>query len=488
MQAICIIAGYGSEKCLRTVNKFDNSGYVERWIIKISERDSRRISKFEKVHYVGKVWCPTVHNGFVVFREKNGVPYISGNSVFWNVGLFDQHYFDSMFGNFYFPNGDRPTWKSVDSLQRWFMSWLNAERTRSLLTFPVVTLALLSNGEKPMDIDWAENAAKEWSEGNQFFVYMSESVDSLSSCCRLRNGIETNEFSYTLGAGGVATGSINVITINMNRVYQSAPKDEFIGGRINAMKNVLSRVHKYQIAYRKLMEDYQTGGLLDVYTSGYIQLEKQFLTIGINGLVEAAEFCGIEASNNDAYKNFINSNLEMIYNANRAISKETGYKFNTEFIPGENLGVKNAKWDKADGLKVNRDCYNSYFFPVESEDINTLDKFILHGKDTTKWLDGGSALHLNLEEYPTKDGYIKLLTVMAKTGCPYMTTNIKVTICRKCGHIDKRTLTTCARCGSDEVDWATRIIGYLKKIKSFSSDRQIEAAKRYYHSGEKNEG
>ena len=391
-------------------------------------------------------------------------------SVFWNISLYDQMYFDSMFGEFVFPDMIKPSWDSVKNIQSFFMTWFNNERKSALLTFPVVTAAMLVKDGKPIDEEFSDMCSTQLSEGNSFFIYQSENADSLASCCRLRSEISDNTFSYSLGAGGVSTGSINVITINMNRLIQD--------GR--DLKTEIRKVQKYQVAYRKLMEEYKNNGLLPVYDAGFINLDKQFLTIGINGMVEAAEYKGIEISDNEEYKQFIESNLKVIYDENKLAKKEFGYMFNTEFVPAENLGVKNSKWDSIENYEVKRECYNSYFYIVEDESINIIDKFILHGKDYIKYLDGGSALHMNLEEYPTKEGFKKLLNIAAKTGCNYFCFNIKVTICNECEYIDKQTKHECSKCGSKNIDYGTRVIGYLKRITNFSSSRQKEEKRRSY--------
>lgn len=392
-------------------------------------------------------------------------------SVFWNLSLFDEPYFDSMFGTFMFPDFTKPDYTRLRGLQNMFMQWFNEERTKAVLTFPVVTAAMLVDANGPVDKVFAEDRAQDLAEGNSFFVYMSESADSLASCCRLRNEVSDNTFSYSLGAGGVATGSINVITVNMNRLIQDK----------RDLAEEIAKVHKYQVAYRKLMEDYKNAGMLTIYDAGFITLDKQYLTIGINGMVEAAESLGYVAGNNDAYKDFVSSQLKVIYDKNKEAKAEYGYMFNTEFVPAENLGPKNASWDKKDGYNVTRECYNSYFYVVESDETNIVDKFVLHGKDIIKYLDGGSALHLNLEQKMTKAGYLNLFNTAARTGTNYFCTNVAVTCCNECGYIDKRTLHECSQCGSTNVDWATRIIGYLKKITNWSKDRQKEHKKRFYH-------
>ncbi|ARV14519.1 anaerobic ribonucleoside-triphosphate reductase [Polaribacter sp. SA4-12] len=392
-------------------------------------------------------------------------------SVFWNISLYDEKYFDSLFGEFVFPDMSKPEWESLKKLQQFFMKWFNKEREKAVLTFPVVTAAMLVKDGKPVDTEFADMCATELSEGNSFFIYQSESADSLASCCRLRNEISDNTFSYSLGAGGVSTGSINVITLNMNRIIQQGKN----------LKCEIIKIQKYQIAYRKLIEEYKDAGMLPVYDAGFISLDKQFLTIGINGMVEAAESQGIKAENSTLYKYFVAKQLKVIYDANKEAKAKYGYMFNTEFVPAENLGVKNAKWDKEDGLFVPRDCYNSYFYPVESTSVNTLDKIILHGTDIIKYLDGGSALHLNLEEAPNKEGFLKLIDATAKAGCNYFCFNVKITICNDCDHIEKKTLQKCNKCNSKNIDYGTRVIGYLKRISSFSSERQNEHDFRFYH-------
>ena len=392
-------------------------------------------------------------------------------SVFWNISLYDRYYFDAMFGDFVFPDFTKPVWTSVSRLQKFFLNWFNQERNKAVLTFPVVTAAMLTDHGKCKDGEFADTLAHELSVGNSFFVYQSDNPDSLASCCRLRNQIEDRTFSYSLGAGGVATGSINVITINMNRLVQD--------GRDLATE--VDKIHRYQYAYRKLMEEYQAAGLLPVYDAGFISLDKQFLTIGINGMVEAAESQGIQAAYTPEYVDFMQSRLKIIFEANKVASAKYGVKFNTEFVPAENLGVKNAKWDKADGYFVPRDCYNSYFYVVEDDKTNALDKFLLHGRELIDWLDGGSALHLNLDEALPQSGFRALLDIAAKTGCNYFCTNVKITICNQCEHIDKRTLTACSACGSPDIDYGTRVIGYLKRVSAFSQGRRKEHALRHYH-------
>lgn len=398
-------------------------------------------------------------------------------SVFWNISYFDKNYFEGIFGEFYFPDGTQPQWESLSWLQKKFAKWFNEERTKCILTFPVETMALLTNGEDVVDEEYADFTAEMYSKGHSFFTYMSDSPDSLSSCCRLRNEVTDNQFSYSLGAGGIATGSKSVMTLNINRLVQDAVNNGY--DMIEYLRENVKKVHKFQTAYNELLKDYLKDGLLTVYTAGFIDMKKQYLTIGVNGVIEAAEFLGIPVNDNPTYREFMQSILKTISDENRkARTKEL--MFNTEFVPAENLGVKHANWDRKAGYVVPRDCYNSYFYAVEDTSLTVLDKFKLHGKEYVQYLDGGSALHMNLDEHLSKEQYRNLLRVAAVNGTNYFTFNIPNTICNDCGHIDKRYLKECPKCGSKNVDYATRVIGYLKRISNFSQARQEEASRRFY--------
>ena len=403
-------------------------------------------------------------------------------AVFWNIAYYDKPYFESLFGEFYFPDGSKPDWNGLSWLQKRFMKWFNKERTKTVLTFPVETMALLAKDGDVIDKEWGDFTAEMYSEGHSFFTYMSDNADSLSSCCRLRNEIQDNGFSYTLGAGGVSTGSKSVLTINLNRCIQYAVKNN-IDYKIY-LTDIVELVHKVQLAYNENLKDLQKKGMLPLFDAGYINMGRQYLTIGVNGLVEAAEFLGIKINDNPEYLAFVQGVLGIVEKCNKKY-RAKDVMFNCEMIPAENVGVKHAKWDREDGYYVPRDCYNSYFYVVEDDSLNIIDKFKLHGASYIEHLTGGSALHMNLDEHLSKAQYRQLLRIAAKEGCNYFTFNIPNTICNDCGYIDKRYLKECPHCHSKNIDYMTRIIGYLKRVSNFSAPRQAEAQRRYYAGKEK---
>jgi len=402
-------------------------------------------------------------------------------AVFWNISYYDKYYFESLFGNFVFPDGNKPNWEGLNWLQKRFMKWFNQERTKAVLTFPVETMALLTENNDTKDKEYGDFTAEMYSEGHSFFTYMSDNADSLSSCCRLRNEIQDNGFSYTLGAGGVSTGSKSVLTVNLNRCIQYAVNNKI--DYKEYLSDIIDLVHKVQMAYNENLKVLHEKGMLPLFDAGYINMSRQYLTIGVNGLVEAAEFMGLKINDNPDYLKFVQTVLGLIEKYNKQY-RTKDLLFNCEMIPAENVGVKHAKWDREDGYFVPRDCYNSYFYVVEDDSLNIIDKFKLHGYPYIQHLTGGSALHMNLEEHLSKIQYRHLLKVAAKEGCNYFTFNIPNTICNDCGHIDKRYLKECPHCHSKNVDYMTRIIGYLKRVSNFSKARQEESHRRYYNKSE----
>lgn len=415
-------------------------------------------------------------------------------SPFININYFDSNYWKALFKDFYFPDGTQPKWERVDILQKMFMKWFNSERKKTLLTFPVEGMALLTDGKDVIDKDYKEFTAEMWSEGHSFFLYLSDNPDNLASCCRLKNKLGHNEFSFTNGLTGVKTGSCNVITLNLNRIIQDYVKKVGIKASFDGYKdsfknyliNILDRVYKYHIAYKTMLYELEEKGLLTASKAGYIDMQSLFSTIGINGCNEAAEFLGIKCSDNPKYQEFVELIVGTISEQNVLHSTEK-YKFNTEFVPAEQLGSRNYNWDKQDGYKVpsNRVLYNSYFYLADDPETTILEKFRLHGKRYTKKLDGGVGLHCNLEEHLSKEQYLKLIDYAIKEGTSYFTFNIPNTECLDCGHIEKIPVEKCPKCGSNNLTQWTRIIGYLRPIKCFDKYRQIEASTRIYSNGKK---
>lgn len=430
-----------------------------------------------------------------------GINQPAGNrsyqSPFTNVSYYDHTYFSSLFGEFCYPDGTKPEWAAINVLQKMFMKFFNKLRTKQILTFPVETLAMVHDGKNIIDKEYKDFCAEMYAEGHSFFTYISDSADSLASCCRLRNELAENTFSPTSGLTGVMTGSCNVITLNINRIVQDCDKayglnrnggwKENTSFLIDYLVDILQRVYKYHIAYKTMLYEQEEKGMFAACNGGYIHMSKLYSTIGINGLNEAARFLGLRVSNNPEYIKFLQLVLGTIKEENKKHSihdSKRPFLFNSEVVPAESLGGKNYRWDKKDGYWVPEDenLYNSYFFDAH-DDTSVLDKMILHGRQTAQYCDGGSACHINLEDHLSKEQYLKLIDFAIANGTNYFTFNIPNSKCDDCGYITKHPITECPKCHSKNITQYTRVIGYLRPIKSFGKDRQVEASHRTYSDG-----
>jgi ribonucleoside-triphosphate reductase len=431
-----------------------------------------------------------------------------GQSPFCNISYFDHTYFDGMFGSFYYPDGTKPEWKAIDKLQRLFMNWFNERRLKSVLTFPVETFCMVYNDNDYTDKEYKELCAEMYAKGHSFFTYISDSVDSLSSCCRLRNKLQKNTFSPTSGMTGLKTGSCNVITINLNRITQECfrkaevPTDDIPELWGNSSKDIqenmrdclkkylcyiLEVVYKAHISFKHLLYREEDRGMYSVSNGNYIHMKDLYSTIGINGHNEAARFLGLEIGWNNPYVEFLQLILSTIkeQNASHSIEdKKYPIRFNSEIIPAESVGGKNYRWDASDGywVPLDENLYNSYFYNAH-DNTSILDKFRLHGKATYQFTDGGSALHCNLEDHLSKEQYLKLLDFARENGTQYFTFNIPNSECDNCHFITKHPIKECPKCGSKHITQYSRVIGYLVPMKTWGKDRQIEGAKRTYSNG-----
>ena len=443
----------------------------------------------------------------IVYSMNQPAGNRSYQSPFTNFNYFDSNYWHSLFDDFIFPDGSKPVWERVSYLQKKFIKWFNKERTKTLLTYPVESMCLLHDGKDVLDKEYKEFAAEMWSEGHSFFMYLSDNPDAVASCCRLRNEVKNNTFSSTTGLTGVQTGSANVITLNLNRIvqdwYRSIPSMTATGltpekkhlvsdilcttpiwGFKEYLINILERVYKYHIAYKTMLYELENQGMLTASKAGYISMRKLFSTIGVNGFNEAAEFLGMEISNNETYKEFISFLFKTILDFCKEKSTPQ-FLFNLEVVPAESLGSKNYNWDKKDGYKVpsNRVLYNSYIYDAHNPNISVLDRFILQGGEIAKSCSGGQAVHCNLEDHLSKEQYLKLIDFAIAEGTNYFTFNIPNSQCDDCGFITKHPIKECPKCHSKNITQWTRTIGYLRPIKSFDYYRQIEAGKRIYSNG-----
>ncbi len=422
----------------------------------------------------------------VVYNLNQSAGNRGNQSPFTNFNYFDSNYWHALFDEFYFPDGTKPSWERVSWLQKKFMRWFNKERTKTVLTFPVESMLLLTDGKDVLDQEYKEFTAEMYAEGHSFFTYLSSNPNAVASCCRLRNELSENIFMKTIGLSGVMTGSCNVITLNLNRIVQDWDRQHGDKKDIESfksyLKDILDRVYKYHIAFKTLLYEVEELGMFTSSNAGFIKMNKLFSTVSINGHNEMCEYLGYSVTNNEEYISFISDILAFIDQQNKLNSKPN-FIMNLECAPAEGLGSKNYNWDKQDGYKVpeNRVLYNSYFYDAHDPNTSILDKFILHGGKIANACSGGQAVHANVKEHLSKEQYLKLIDFAIEQDTSYFTFNVPNTECKDCGNIFKKTVSKCPNCNSSNLRYWTRVVGFLRPIDGFDKYRQEEASKRIYN-------
>lgn len=422
----------------------------------------------------------------VVYNLNQSAGNRGNQSPFTNFNYFDSNYWHALFDEFYFPDGTKPSWERVSWLQKKFMRWFNKERTKTVLTFPVESMLLLTDGKDVLDQEYKEFTAEMYAEGHSFFTYLSSNPNAVASCCRLRNELSENIFMKTIGLSGVMTGSCNVITLNLNRIVQDWDRQHGNKKDIESfksyLKDILDRVYKYHIAFKTLLYEVEELGMFTSSNAGFIKMNKLFSTVSINGHNEMCEYLGYSVTNNEEYISFISDILAFIDQQNKLNSKPN-FIMNLECAPAEGLGSKNYNWDKQDGYKVpeNRVLYNSYFYDAHDPNTSILDKFILHGGKIANACSGGQAVHANVKEHLSKEQYLKLIDFAIEQDTSYFTFNVPNTECKDCGSIFKKTVSKCPNCNSSNLRYWTRVVGFLRPIDGFDKYRQEEASKRIYN-------
>lgn len=428
----------------------------------------------------------------------------NNNSPFTNISIYDHTYYNALFKDFYYPDGTQCTWEEVDYVQRLILELRRELNLIKPLTFPVTTIAMVNDEKDIIDKDYKLLCAEEWSKGSSHFCYNSNNPSSLASCCRVLNEITENTFSSINGLQGIMTGSCNVITINLNRITQKFIREKHPellneSGTVSDhllteiekaeyreyLTAILERVYKYHIAYKTMLYDMEDKKMFASSNGGYIYMKKLYSTVGLIGYQEAAIFLGLNISKNNDYIDFLQLILSTVKEQNKIHSirdKKYPFLFNSEAIPGENLAVKFYQKDKKDGFFVpkDRNLFASYFFNPWDDKISVLDKMYLHGKCTSAFADGGQACHINLMEDLSVEQYLKMIDYSTKEGTNYWTINRPISVCADCGCVVDGPADVCPKCGSKEMDWWTRIIGYLRPLSSFSKERYKEAKKRIY--------
>lgn len=444
LQHLCVLAGLDS-----TAIKLDNGRYTVQVCQHMSTLD--RADKKEIVHYKGKVWCPTTEDGVVVFRH-NGTVFISGNSPFTNLSVYDDNFLDKLCADYIFPDGSTPDKEIVKKLQNIYLDIMNEELQRTPLTFPVTTACFSIDGDNNIqDEAFLHNIAQKNLQWGFINMYAGSS-STLSSCCRLRSE-QQSEYFNSFGSGSSKIGSLGVCTINFPRLAIQYPLEEDFMEKLEEMVGVCAKVNN---AKRRIVQKRINNGNEPLYKYEFMELSKQYSTCGVNGFYEAIELLGYDILTEEGQALALRI-LDKINDTNKIYQNKYKMPHNVEQVPGENLSIKLAEKDKLMGYQNEYNLYSNQFIPLIAN-ADLFDRIKLQGLFDSHF-SGGSICHLNVETQITDVKDMEdLIRVAAKKGVVYFAINYVLSQCTN-GHMSVTNGDKCLVCGEPITNKYTRVVG-----------------------------
>ena len=414
---------------------------------------------------------------FQLFVYTINQPYRSGTqSPFVNISVFDKYFLEEMFGGLSWVNPKTGEFvdidlKLVDKLQRQFTIWFLKESKEQIFTFPVLTAASVA--------DTDENG-KRYVKDEEFFRWIAEinkdrclfncyigDVSQLASCCRLRNDTsKMKEFFNSLGSSSnVKIGSHRVVTVNMPRLAKNSDNlDDFIS-KLSKKMEICRTILKF---HRDLLQKEIDLGILPLYSLNFMELEKQFSTVGLIGFYEAMDILGLnilEDSNLKYAKQVIN----FMNDRNEQFSQEDKCLYNLEQIPGEACAIKLAQ---KDNLLYGMDykMYSNQVCPLV-KNVPLTKRIKLQGVFDAS-MSGGSVLHINIAEKITStEMLLTLMNYAVENNVVYFACNYNISQCSN-KHLTVGKVNTCSICGEPIVENYLRVVGFLTPVSSWKEERR----------------
>lgn len=409
-------------------------------------------------------------------------PYVRDGmqSAFTNCSVFDMPYLEALFSGSEFPDGSYmiDSLKEIQNFQKIFMETVAEIRQHNMFTFPVLTISLLRKNGKFIDEEfakWGIEHNRIWSDSN---IFIDDSVNSLSNCCRLKSNIEDLGYFNSIGGTALKVGSVKVSTINLARLALEHPKDE--EGYLSALEEIVELDCKVLDVVRHIIERNVEKGLLPNFTHGIVDFEHLYNTVGIIGIYETMKTFGyitIDELGNTYYtdkaNNFGKRIFETLHRVKDAFATDKNYKINCEQIPGESAAAKMQLADEffyPETVVKDLPLYGNQFIPLGIK--TTMVERIRIASLFDSYCNGGSIAHLNIDApFDTFEKAWEAINYIADQGLTYFAFNTKI---QACAHNHAFYGKKCPICGGDVATEYTRIVGFYTPIKTWSKERKAE--------------
>lgn len=469
----------------------------------LSRRQSGAVGLPNLIPYLYYFWSRDVAQGYytkdpetykhqqlqaLIYRLNQ--PWVrTDQAAFTNVSVFDHPYFEAIFGGSVFPDNSFmiDEEEEIIQFQKDFINVVNEIREENVFTFPVLTASLLYQEGKFVDEDfakWACEASRKW---NIFNFFTDSTVNSLSNCCRLKSDV-TDLYFNSVGGTALKVGSVKVSTLNIARLaYQSTStgaRDE--QDFLVRLRNLTELNLKILNTQRSIIKRNVEKGLLPSFSSGLVDFEHLYSTVGVNGIYETMKTFGYvyeDELGNVYYKDEAYSLGKKIFtvikNCIDNFSLDKDYKFNIEQAPAEQAAVKMQTADKflyPDKVIEDLPLYGNQWIPLGIKATITERTKICAAFDS--YCNGGSIEHINIDTpFTSFDQAWKMLNWVASQGVTYFAFNGKVSQCKNFhsfyGNI-------CPTCNCPKETEYSRVVGFYVPTKTWSKQRQEEYSMRQW--------
>lgn len=417
-------------------------------------------------HFATEDDCWTyIKENLISFIYTINQPMRANQSPFTNVSVYDRYFLQSMCEDYIFPDGSSPDINLIQKLQDIYLGIINEELRRTALTFPVTTACFSVDSDHNIkDDDFLRFISEHNKEYGFINIYCGDS-STLSSCCRLRSERD-NEYFNSFGSGSSKIGSLGVCSINFPRLAIKYPMKEDFFSKLKEMVEVCARVNN---AKRKIVDKRIKNGNEPLYSLGFMDLSKQYSTVGVNGFNECIELLGENILEDGGQKLGLEI-LNIINTQNTKFQKQYDMPHNCEQVPGENMSIKMADKDKLLGYQTQYDIYSNQFIPLVTN-ADMLDRIKLQGMFDSQF-SGGSICHLSVDTRIDKvEDIMELIRTTAKKGVVYFAINYVLSECKN-GHMTVSNDNVCPICGSEIVNKYTRVVGFLTNVKNWHKVRR----------------
>lgn len=472
--------------------------FVKEFVSYTSNRQSGAVGLPDLIPYMYYFWSRDVRQSYYVINPEKyakqniqrliyalNQPYTRNGiqSAFTNTSIFDYEYLEALFGGSIFPDGSFMV-DELDNIldfQKTFLNEMSDIRSQNMMTFPVNSISLLRKDGKFVDEDFAKWACRHNMKWNDSNFFIDDSVTSLSNCCRLKSDIKNLGYFNSIGGTALKVGSVKVNTVNLARIALECETEEEY---IRKLKKVVLLDLKALDCVRHIIKRNVEKGLLDNFKYNLLDFEHLYNTIGFIGVYETMKTFGYTTTDefgnvfytDDAIR-FGEKIFKAIHKVKDTFAKDKDYQINCEQIPGETAAFTLMQKDKfffPEDVVKDLPLYGNQFIPLGIQ--TTLQERIRIASTFDGFCNGGSILHINIDApFDSFDKAWKMLNYISDCGVTYFAFNGKIQACK---HNHAFYGSICPECGEPVDTEYTRIVGFYRPVKSYSTPRAKEFSLR----------